>query len=134
MLSRQHKRSPRLKMSDRILFGALASWINPRRLTKVAIAIKPVTILKLHKVLVKRKYHLLFSNRSPRKPGRKGPSEELAQLIIEIKKRNPCYGYFRIAMQIFEALGINLDEGVVRRVLNKHYKNSPNDNGPSWLT
>ena len=61
VLSRQHKRSPRLKISDRILFEALASWVNPRRLTKVAIAIKPATLLKLHKALVKRMAQLFDS-------------------------------------------------------------------------
>ncbi len=48
-LSRQHKRSPKLTTSDRILFGLLASWIKPRRLSKIAILIRPATILKFHK-------------------------------------------------------------------------------------
>ena len=36
-LSRQHKRSPKLNTLDRIMFGMLASWINPRRLSRSAI-------------------------------------------------------------------------------------------------
>jgi len=133
-LTRQKKRTPKLKTSDRILFGMLTSWIKPNRLSKIAIIIRPATLLKFHKALVKRKYHLLFSNKSTKKPGPKGPSAELIKLIIEMKTRNPRYGYLRIAMQIKEAFGIDLDEGVVRRVLGKHYKNSPKNDGPSWLT
>jgi putative transposase len=133
-LSRHHKRSPKLKISERILFGLLASWINPRRLFRIAIILKPATILKFHRALVKRKYHLLFSNKTLKKPGRKGPSGDLIQIILEMKKRNPRYGYLRIAMQIKEAFGIELDEGVVRRVLQKNFKDTPKDDGPSWLT
>ncbi len=133
-LSRQHKRSPKLKTFDRILFGMLASWLNPKRLFRVTIILKPTTIIKFHRALVKRKYHLLFSNKTAKKPGRKGPSEALIRLIVEMKKRNPRYGYLRIAMQIKEAFGIDLDEGVVRRALAKHHKTTPKGDGPSWLT
>lgn len=96
--------------------------------------LRPATILKFHKALVKRKYHLLFSNKTPKKPGRKGPSDELVKLIIEMKTRNPSYGYLRIAMQIQVSFGINIDKGVVKRVLDKNYKPiNPPDSGPSWL-
>lgn len=103
-LSRQHKRSPNLEASDRIIFGLLCSWIHPKRLSEIAILLKPATLLKFHKALVKRKYHLLFSRKTPKKLGRKGPSDEIVQLIIEMKKRNPCFGYLRIAMQIQHTL------------------------------
>ena len=134
-LSRQYKRSPKLNTSDRILFALLGSWIKPKRLSKIAILLKPATLLKFHKALVNRKYHFLFSNKIPRKPGRKGPSDDIIQLIVEMKKRNPRYGYLRIAMQIQHAFGIELDKGVVKRVLDKNYKpTTPCDEGPSWLT
>ena len=51
-----------------------------------------------------------------------------------MKQRNPSYGYRRIAMQISNTFGIVIDKDVVRRVLSKHYKNNPEDTGPSWLT
>ena len=91
-LSRQHKRSPKLNTLDRIMFGMLARWINPRRLSRIAITLKPATILKFHRALVKRKYHLLFSNKTPKKPGPKGPSDELIQWVVEMKRRNPRFG------------------------------------------
>jgi putative transposase len=52
-----------------------------------------------------------------------------------MKRRNPQFGYMRIAQQVSHAFGINIDKEVVRRVLAKHYR--PEDsgtNGPSWLT
>ena len=52
-----------------------------------------------------------------------------------MKKRNPRFGYLRIAIQIQNAFGIELDKGVVKRVLDKHYQPAiPSDNGPSWLS
>lgn len=50
-----------------------------------AIIIKPATLLKFHKALVDRKYYLLFSRKSRRRPGPKGPSAELISLIIVIR-------------------------------------------------
>ena len=83
-----------------------------------------------------RKYRLLFSSSSiRRKPGPKGPSTELIAAIVEMKRRNPKFGYVRIAQQIAHAFGVEIDKDVVRRVLAKYYR--PGDsgtNGPSWLT
>ena len=134
VLSRQQKRSPNLTTSDRLIYALLTAWIKPKRLSKIAILIKPATLLKFHKALVKRKYQLLFSNKSPKKSGRKGPSQKLIDLIVEMKTRNPRFGYLRIAMQIQQAFGIEIDKGVVKRVLDKHYKPKAGGEGPSWLT
>ena len=51
-----------------------------------------------------------------------------------MKQRNSRYGYRRIAMQISNAFGIEVDKDLVRRILSKHYKNDPENDGPSWLT
>ncbi len=45
--------------------------------------------------LIKQKYRLLFSAKLKRKPGPKGPSKELINLIIDMKKRKLRYGYLR---------------------------------------
>ena len=133
-LSRSQKRTPRLTFFEKITFGLLVSMISVKRLTKIAIILKPATLLKFHKALVDRKYRLLFSNKSSKKPGPKGPDSKVIHLIIDMKKRNPSYGYRRIAMQISNAFGIVIDKDVVRRVLSKYYTNNPEDTGPSWLT
>jgi putative transposase len=54
---------------------------------------------------------------------------------MEMKKRNPQYGYLRMAMQIKNIIGININKDIVRRILQKNFKNYPgNNNGPSWLS
>ena len=55
--------------------------------------------------------------------------------IIALKSRNPKFGCVRIAQQIADTFGIELNKDVVRRVLDKHYRpGDPGYNGPSWLT
>ncbi len=121
-LSRHVNRSPKLTVADRIIFGFLGGLISARRLLRIAVILKPATILKYHRALVNRKYRLLFSNKVLRKPGPKGPSQEVINAIIEMKKRNPRYGYRRIAMQISIAFGVDIDKDVVRRVLKKQVR------------
>jgi hypothetical protein len=48
--------------------------MNPRRITRSAIIIKPSTLLRFHAALRKRKYQQLYSPSGGRKPGPKGPS------------------------------------------------------------
>src|SRR5208337_2921638 len=110
--------------------------VSPRRVTKVTAILKPATLLRFHKALVDRKYRRLFSSIGTRvKPGPKGPSEELIATIIEMKRRNPRFGYQRIAQQIVYTFGVEIDKDVVRRVLAKHLTcRYPDPSGPSWLT
>jgi transposase InsO family protein len=133
VLKRSGRRSPRLTQNDRMLFAILAHIIPHGRLRKLAIIVKPATILKFHRALVKRKYRLLYSAKSPGKPGPKGPEPQLIKLVVELKHRNPRMGYDRIAMQVHQAFGIEVDKHVVRRILAKHYK-PKYPGGPSWLT
>ena len=81
-LTRNQKRSPRLTFFEKITFGLLTSMISAKRLTRIAIILKPATLLKFHKALVNRKYRLLFSNKSSKKPGPKGPDEKIMASVI----------------------------------------------------
>ena len=98
------------------------------------MVLKPSTLLHLHHVLTKRKYHLLFSSRRGCRPGPKGPAKELIDAVVEIKRRNPTWGCPRIAQQITLAFGVGIDKDVVRRILGKHYRPESGSGGPSWLT
>ena len=134
--NRARKRAPNLTPGDRFILGLTTLFVRPSRIAKLGALIKPATLFKFHKALVNRKYRLLFSSSSHRrKPGPKGPSTELIAAIVEMKRRNPRFGYMRIAQQISHAFGVEIDKDIVRRVLAKHYRpgDSGND-GPSWLT
>jgi transposase InsO family protein len=83
--------------------------------------------------LVKRKYRLLYTPRRRGHPGPKGPSRELIDAVVEMKRRNPYCGCRKIAEHISSAFGIELDKDVVRRILARHYRPGLDGGGPSWL-
>jgi putative transposase len=134
VIHRSRRRSPNLSTLDRFLFGFWSQFLDPRRIQWAAVIIRPSTLFRLHNLLKKRKYRLLYSSGRKGKPGPKGPSPELIQAIIQLKRRNPRFGCLRIAQQINKAFGIDIDKDIVRRVLAKHYRPMPDDGGPSWLT
>jgi len=134
ILNRSRVRAPDLKPADRIIAGLCAILMRPTRLLRSAILLKPSTILSFHRALVKRKYRLLFTPKTRGKPGPAGPSPELISAIVEMKHRNPGFGYQRIADQISLVFDIEVDKDIVRRVLARHYRPEPGSNGPSWLT
>jgi transposase InsO family protein len=108
--------------------------MRPARLLRSAVILKPSTILRFHRELVKRKYRRLFTPKTLGKPGPKGPSPDLVSAILEMKRRNPNFGYQRIADQIALVFNVEIDKDVVRRVLARHYRAEPGPNGSSWLT
>jgi len=134
ILNRSRQRAPHLRASDRIVAGLCTLFIQPARLIRSAIVLKPSTLLNLHQAPIKRKYRILFSPKRKRKPGPKGPSKELIDAIVDMKQRNPSWGSPRIAQQISLAFGFPIDKDIIRRVLAKHYTPSPDSCGPSWLT
>jgi len=131
---RSRQRAPNLTTHDRVLLGLLSLFLTPRRIARAAIIVKPSTLLLFHNALKKQKYRLLYSPGGGRKPGPKGPSREVIEALVEMKRRNPGFGCPRIAQQINLAFGLNLDKDTVRRVLAAHYKPGPGNQGPSWLT
>lgn len=135
IMNRTRQRAPNLNSLDRVLLGLWTLCINPRRLSTVAVILKPSTLLRFHHALVRRKYRHLFSSSSLRRtPGPKGPSRDLIRAIIETKRRNPRYGCPRIALLVSQVFGVEIDRDVVRRVLAKHFRPESGDRGPSWLT
>lgn len=134
IFNRSRKRSPNLRTSDRVVAGLCALFMRPGRLIRSAIVIKPLTVLRLHRALIQRKYRRLFSSKRPTTPGPKGPSQDVIAAVVDMKQRNPSWGCPRIAHQIALAFGIPINKDVVRRILAVRYKPTPDSAGPSWLT
>jgi hypothetical protein len=79
VLSRSRKRAPSLTPWDRLLFGIGAFLVSPKRLPKIAIGIRPSTLLRFHRALMQRKYRLLFTPAVRRRPGPMGPRRNSLQ-------------------------------------------------------
>jgi transposase InsO family protein len=135
VLGRARRRAPNLTPPERIVLGLCTLLVSPGRWPKIAAGVRPSTLLELHKCLVRRKYQALFSSRRlGKRPGPKGPSEEIIELILELKRRNPSFGCPRIALIVATTFGVEVDKDVVRRVLAKYLRPGTGGGGPSWLT
>ena len=63
-------------------------------LEQIGTLFTPDTILRWHRELVARKWD--YSKRRPKKPGRPLTSEEITQLVVQMARENPSWGYDRI--------------------------------------
>jgi putative transposase len=133
VLTRSRKRAPNLSLVDRCFLALWSTFLDPRRIQRVAVLVQPSTLLKFHRAMVKRKYRLLYGSPYRRRPGPKGPSREVIELVLEMKRRNPRFGYTKIAEQLSKTFALPLNQDVVRRILTRYYRPG-RDDGPSWLS
>jgi len=134
VLRRARQRAPNLTLSDRLLCGVGSLFLRPGRLRKVAIAVRPSTLLAFHQALVQCKYCRMFSStRCPKKPGPKGPDEALIQAIVELKSRNPGFGCPRIA-RIISRLSESTSTRTSSTACCRNTIAPPGGTGPSWLS
>jgi putative transposase len=133
IMERSQRRGPNLTAWDRLILGFCTLLMSPRRLRRIAVVLKTSTLLRLHRAMVKRKYQLLYSSGRRRRPGPKGPSRELIDAVVEMKRRNPHFGCRKIAEQIASAFGVDINKDVVRRILIRYHRPAPGGDGPSWL-
>src|ERR1700720_3313293 len=62
------RRTANLTSWDRLVLGVCALLVSPKRLSKMAVILKPSTFLSFHRALVKRKYSLLNRPKERRRP------------------------------------------------------------------
>ncbi len=74
VVNRSRRRAPDFSALDRFLFGFWSLFLNPYRIRRATVIIRPSILSKFHDVLKKRKYRLLYSF------GSKGPSLGKRQL------------------------------------------------------
>ena len=87
VVHRTRKRAPPMTPWDRLVFGLCALWIAPSRRKKVSVVFRPSTFQRFHDTLVRCKYRLLFGAKGRRKPGPKGPSKELIEAVVAMKRQ-----------------------------------------------
>ena len=89
IMKRSRQRAPNLTSRDRLTLGFCALFVSRERLSKMAVILKASTLLYFHQALVKRKYCLLYNSRKRHRSGPKGPSKELIDAVVEMKRRTP---------------------------------------------
>ena len=60
--SRARRRAPNLNSFDRLLLGLGSLFVPASRIPKLAVILKPKTLLRFHEALKRRKYRWLFSS------------------------------------------------------------------------
>ena len=91
------KISGRIKLSqrERMRLATMGKKIGIKALREVAMIVKPETIITWYRKLIAAKFD--SSKRRKKKVGRPLNDNELETLILQISKRNPRWGYDRIA-------------------------------------
>ena len=114
--------------SDRLLFGFGWLFLSPGRIRKVAIGVRPSTVLAFQQALVRRTYRRLFSSSECPKGTRTEGAERSTHPGHRRASSRVILGSAvrRIARIISRTVGVNIDKnGCVRRVLSKHYRAHP---------
>ena len=61
ILNHSRERAPKRRPMDRVIAGLCAAAMRAARLIRSAIALRPSTLWRFHRALVKRSYRLLFT-------------------------------------------------------------------------
>jgi putative transposase len=109
VLRRQVAR-PMYRRRDR-LFLTAASWLLPRERWS-AFLVRPQTLLRWHRELVRRKW--TFARRGS--PGRPPIDPELRDAVLRLAGENPRWRYLRIQGEL-RRLGIRVGATTIRRIL-----------------
>jgi putative transposase len=102
---------PRLSWADRAVLAALARLLPGRQLRQVRLIVSPRTLLRWHASLVRRKW--TYPRRAP---GRPGTASAIRELVLEMARDNPGWGYRRIHGEL-AGLGCNLAPSTVWQIL-----------------
>jgi transposase InsO family protein len=91
--------------------------LGRKLLEQVATIVTPDTLLRWHRRLVAEKWD--YSGRREKKPGRPPTSEEITQLVLQIARENPSWGYDRIVGALAN-LGHQISDKTVGNILKAH--------------
>ena len=123
ILRRQVKR-PIYRASDRAFLSAASRML--RREAWGTFLVRPETLLRWHRQLVRRKW-----TRPQRPPGRPALDPEVRALILRLARENPRWGYVRIRGELLK-LGIRVSATTIATALRRAGLGPAPRRGPTW--
>ena len=122
LLQRRVPRPPRLARWEKLTFAALTARLarlttrSRNQLSQFVLIIRPETVLKWHRELVRRKW--TYGKRRTR--GRPPITSEMEALLLRLTMENPRWGYGRIQGELAK-LGHALGRSTIRDVLKRQW-------------
>ena len=96
-------------------------------LRKLILILQPETLLGWHRKLVRQRWTY-----SPNKPGRPKHSREIRDLILNLAKENPAWGYGKIQGEL-KKLGITISQTTIGRIVTRNgFTRRPFRAGAGW--
>ena len=111
------KRRIVLTDEERRRLAAKGKVLGRKVLQEIGCLFTPDTILRWHRELIAQKGD--YSDRRKKKPGRPPTPEEIAQLVVQMARENPSWGYDRIVGALAN-LGHQISDQTVGNILKAH--------------
>jgi putative transposase len=109
---RRQSRRAQLRPVDRAMLAALSRALP--RSAWTSLSVRPATLLRWHRQLVKRRWTYPH-----RRPGRPPLDRRVQALVVGLARENPAWGYRRIVGEL-RSLGICVSATSVRTILVRH--------------
>ena len=126
VLRRQVQRA-HWRAGDRLVLAALSRCVPRGEWWRFPV--RPETLLRWHRALVRRKWATFGRRRGPGRPPR---APEVRDLILRLARENPTWGYVRMRGELFK-LGHAVAASTIQLLLRRHHvPPAPRRAGLSW--
>jgi len=117
VLQRQVGKRPSLVKGERLALVLSGLLVGKKKLAEALMIVKPETLVRWHRAIVRRNWRLL----SRRKPGcPPGITPEMEQWALRIARENRWMGYGKIAGEMRKLGFVRFGRSSVARILAKH--------------
>jgi transposase len=129
VLQRRQPRRPRLDWADRALLATLLAVIPKGRRHRLRLLVSPVTILRWHRDIVRRRW---AARSMHGKTGRPATRRNIRALVLRLARENPGWGYRRIHGEL-AGPGVRISASTVWEILKKAgIDPAPRRTVPAW--